>query len=82
MAFVLSRCQKDVPRWTAIWVYVWRQGFLPEEDAGIEARIPRARSGHPRWWSTVARVSYGICSLIFGASHFIGLKMTVQMIPT
>ncbi len=24
----------------------------------------------------------GICSLIFGASHFIGLKITVQMIPT
>jgi len=48
----------------------------------IWARISRARSGHPRWWSTVARVCYGICSLIFGASHFIGLKITVQMIPT
>lgn len=50
--------------------------------AMIWARISRARSGHPRWWSTVARVSFGLCSLIFGAAHFFGLKMTVQMIPT
>jgi len=32
MAFVLSACQKDVPRSTAIWIYVWREGFLPEKD--------------------------------------------------
>ena len=50
--------------------------------ATIWARISRARSGHPRWWSTVARVNYGICSLIFGASHFFSLKLTGQMIPT
>jgi len=39
MAFVLSACQKDVPRSTAIWIYVWREGFLPEEDAGIEVAM-------------------------------------------
>ena len=50
--------------------------------AMIWARISRARSGHPRWWSSLARVSYGICSLIFAAAHFFSLKMTVQMIPT
>jgi uncharacterized membrane protein len=50
--------------------------------AAIWARIARARSGHPRWWSTLARISYGICSLIFGASHFFSLKLTGQMIPT
>jgi len=49
--------------------------------ATIWARISRARSDHPRWWSTLARVSFGLCSLIFGAAHFIALKVTVQMIP-
>src|SRR6185295_1007051 len=43
--------------------------------AMIWARISRARSGHPRWWSSISRVSYGICSLIFAAAHFVSLKM-------
>ena len=66
---------------------LWRLGVAEHlavavGAATIWARISRARSNHPHQWSTLARIIYGICSLIFGASHLVGLKGTVQMIPT
>src|SRR6185436_19039593 len=66
---------------------LWRLGIAEHLAVAVGAatiwtRISRARSNHPYWWSTLARVSYGICSLIFAASHFFGLKGTMQMIPT
>jgi hypothetical protein len=36
MAVMLSACHNNDPTRTATWAYVWREGFLPDEDAGIE----------------------------------------------
>jgi len=32
MGVVLSACHNGDPTWIAIWVYVRREGFLPEAD--------------------------------------------------
>jgi uncharacterized membrane protein len=63
------------------WLGVAEHGAVAVGAAMIWARISRARDSHPRWWSTFARVSIGLCSLTFAASHFYSLKLTGQMIP-
>lgn len=63
------------------WLGVAEHVAVAVGAAMIWARISRARDSHPRWWSTFARVSIGLCSLTFAASHFYSLKLTGQMIP-
>lgn len=63
------------------WLGVAEHVAVAVGAAMIWARISRARDSHPRWWSTLARVSVGLCSLTFAASHFYSLKLTGQMIP-
>src|SRR3954469_12968781 len=68
---------------TQVWELGWAEHLAVAVGAAtIWARIARPRSGHPRWWLTLAGIIYGVSSLIFGASHFLGLKGTVRMIPT
>jgi uncharacterized membrane protein len=64
------------------WLGVAEHVAVAVGAATIWARISRARSLHPSRWSTLARVSYGLCSIMFAAAHFLALKLTVQMIPT
>jgi len=63
------------------WLGVAEHLAVAVGAATIWARISRARNLHPRRWATLARVSYGVSSLMFGAAHFLALKLTVQMIP-
>ena len=47
---------------------------------GCWAILLRMRAGGPAG-ATTARVSFGICSILFGLAHIIGLQPTAKMVP-